>query len=192
MTRERVSGTNFDEVIDIARQIEMIRGQERIEREAKRHHGQGGFSSAPYGGSSTGYLGARGSLQFPPPAPGSCFACGEFMHMWRHCPHRHGGLSQQRSQPLTSAPVTTPPAQSARGGGQSTRGRPRGGGRSGSGQARFYAIPARLDAIASDIVITGIVSVCHRDASPGGACPTFKDCITQIEGGEALCKVLQV
>ncbi|XP_070053920.1 uncharacterized protein [Nicotiana tomentosiformis] len=116
-------------------------------------------------GSSTRHPGARGSLQFPPPAPGSYFECGELGHMWRHCPRRHGGLSQQRSQPPTAAPVTSPPAQSARGGGQSASGRPRGRGRSGGGQARFYALPARPDAIASDGVITGIVSVCHRDAS---------------------------
>ncbi|XP_070009399.1 uncharacterized protein [Nicotiana sylvestris] len=45
----RVSGTTFDEVIDIARQIEMVRGLERIEREAKRPRGQGGFSSALHG-----------------------------------------------------------------------------------------------------------------------------------------------
>ncbi|XP_070056921.1 uncharacterized protein [Nicotiana tomentosiformis] len=122
MTRKRVSGDTFDEVVDIARQIEMVRGQERVEREAKRPRGQGGFSSAPFGGqlqhargrhfrqaqsarpfhrgassghgSSTSYPGARGSLQFPPPAPGSCFECGELGYMWRQCPRHHGGLSQ--------------------------------------------------------------------------------------------------
>ncbi|XP_070048928.1 uncharacterized protein [Nicotiana tomentosiformis] len=36
MTRERVSGATFDEVVDIARQIEMARSQELGEREAKR------------------------------------------------------------------------------------------------------------------------------------------------------------
>jgi len=34
----------------------------------------------------------------------------------------------------------------------------------GGSQARYYAIPARPDVVASDAVITGIVSVCHRDA----------------------------
>ncbi|XP_070044842.1 uncharacterized protein [Nicotiana tomentosiformis] len=77
--------------------------------------------------------------------------------MWRQCPRRHGGLSQQRSQPPTTALVTSPPAQSARCRGQSTRDPPRGGGRSGDGQARFYALPARTDAIALDAVITD----CH-------------------------------
>ncbi|XP_075091213.1 uncharacterized protein LOC142171641 [Nicotiana tabacum] len=109
-------------------------------------------SSMP--GFSTSYPGARGSLQFSPPAPRSCFECGVLGHMWKQCPRRHGGLSQQRSQPPTTAPVTSPPAQSTRGGGQSARGRPRAGGRSGGGQARFYALPARPDAIASDAVIT--------------------------------------
>ncbi|XP_070046242.1 uncharacterized protein [Nicotiana tomentosiformis] len=143
----------------------MVRSQERVEREAKRRRGQGGFSGAPFvgqfqHGSSTSYIGTRGSLQFLPPTPGSGFECGKFRNIWRQCPRHHGGLSQQRSQPSTSAPVTSPPAKSARGGGQSSRGRPRRG-----GQAHFYALPTRLDAIASDVVITCSVSVCYRDAS---------------------------
>ncbi|XP_070031868.1 uncharacterized protein [Nicotiana tomentosiformis] len=214
MTRESVSDANFDEVIDIAWQIKMVRGQEKVEREAKRPRSQGGFNSAPFGGqfqhdrgrhfrqaqsarpfhrgassghgshsshhghsslgalpaqslscappvqgssmpcSSTSYPGARGSLQFSPPAPRSCFECGEFRHMWRQCPRHHQGLSQQRSYPLNSAPGTSPPAQSAR---VEVR--------SGGGQAHFYALPAIPDIIASDVLITSSVSVCHKYAS---------------------------
>uniref|UniRef100_A0A1U7YA05 Translation initiation factor IF-2-like n=1 Tax=Nicotiana sylvestris TaxID=4096 RepID=A0A1U7YA05_NICSY len=47
-----------------------------------------------------------------------------------------------------------PAAPLARGGDQAARARPRGGGRSGGGQARFYALPGRPDTIASDAVIT--------------------------------------
>ncbi|XP_070024805.1 uncharacterized protein [Nicotiana sylvestris] len=83
--------------------------------------------------------------------------------MRRQCPHLLEGRYQHRSQPSTL--VTSPPAQAARGRGQSTRGRPKGGGRSGGGQAHFYALPAILDVIALDVVIRGIVSVCHIDAS---------------------------
>ncbi|XP_070034736.1 uncharacterized protein [Nicotiana tomentosiformis] len=36
MTRERVSGATFDEVVDIARQIEMVHSKEQGEREAKK------------------------------------------------------------------------------------------------------------------------------------------------------------
>ncbi|XP_070045546.1 uncharacterized protein [Nicotiana tomentosiformis] len=123
---------------------------------------QGSF--AP--GASSSYSGSRGPIQSaPPPVPGSCFECGEFGHMWRQCPRRSGGLVQYRSQTTTSAPVTSPPAQPAWGRGQVARGRLRGGGRSGGGQARFYAFPAKPDIIASDAVITGIVSVCHSEAS---------------------------
>ncbi|XP_070046879.1 uncharacterized protein [Nicotiana tomentosiformis] len=50
ITRERVSGATFDEVVDIARQIEMVRSQEHGERESKRARGSGGFSSVPSGG----------------------------------------------------------------------------------------------------------------------------------------------
>ncbi|XP_070040848.1 uncharacterized protein [Nicotiana tomentosiformis] len=46
---QRVSGATFDEVVDITRQIKMVRSQERVEREAKRPHRQGGFSGAPSG-----------------------------------------------------------------------------------------------------------------------------------------------
>nr|XP_033508793.1 uncharacterized protein LOC117273702 [Nicotiana tomentosiformis] len=73
----------------------------------------------------------------------------------RGIPRLSGGSSQQRSQqPLTSAPVTSPPAQPARGGAHSARGRPRGGGQSGGGHTHFYALPAISDVIASDAVIT--------------------------------------
>ncbi|XP_070045034.1 uncharacterized protein [Nicotiana tomentosiformis] len=111
--------------------------------------GQG--SSMP--GPSTSYPGALGSLQCPAPAPapapGSCYECGEFDHIRRYCPRLTGGPAQQRSQSMTSTLVSSPPAQPARGGAQSARGRPRGGGRSGGDQARLYALPARPDAIAS-------------------------------------------
>ncbi|XP_070035607.1 uncharacterized protein [Nicotiana tomentosiformis] len=50
MTRERVSGATFDKVVDIARQIMMVRSQERVEREAKRPCDSGDFSSVPSGG----------------------------------------------------------------------------------------------------------------------------------------------
>ncbi|XP_070058171.1 uncharacterized protein [Nicotiana tomentosiformis] len=50
MTRERVSGATFDEVVDIVRQIEMVRNQERGERESKRPCGPGDFSGVPSGG----------------------------------------------------------------------------------------------------------------------------------------------
>ncbi|XP_070025986.1 uncharacterized protein [Nicotiana sylvestris] len=122
-----VSGATFDEVVEIARQIEMVRGQERIERGAKMPHGQGGFSGTPHG--------------------------GQFQH-GRGCPFRHAQSAHQRSQPSTSALVTSPPTHPARGEGQTTRGRPRWGDLSAGGQARFYTFPARPDVIALDVVIT--------------------------------------
>ncbi|XP_070015317.1 uncharacterized protein [Nicotiana sylvestris] len=47
MTRERVSGSTFEEVVDIAREIESVCCQERDEREAKRPRGSGSFGGAP-------------------------------------------------------------------------------------------------------------------------------------------------
>ncbi|XP_070036768.1 uncharacterized protein [Nicotiana tomentosiformis] len=183
MTRERVSGVTFDEVVDIARQIETVRGQERTEREAKRPRGQGGFSGAPQGGqfqqsqSSFSALPAWGSHYAPPAQVSSgnsfghqeqqfrqrrgCFECGDFGHIARYCPRLLGGTPQRSTRPTAPAPVPSPPAQPTRGGvqpvrgeAQSATGRPRGGGRSGGGQAHFYALPARPDAIASDAMIS--------------------------------------
>ncbi|XP_070031688.1 uncharacterized protein [Nicotiana tomentosiformis] len=259
MAIKRVSGDTFDEVVDIVHYIEMVRSHERVEREANRPRGQGGFSGAPFGGhcgassghdslsyqqgrsslgalptqiSSRAPLGqgssmlrpfasypvARGSLQSPASAPGSCYECEEFGHMRRVCPRIVGGPSPQRSQFMSSALAPPPPAQPARGGAQLARGRSRGGGRSGSGQDHFFALHARLNAIASDAVITDTsaidsVPVVHdfsdvypadlpgmlpdRDIDfgidlPGGSCPASEDCGTEIKGGEALGKVLQV
>nr|XP_009776134.1 PREDICTED: uncharacterized protein LOC104225955 [Nicotiana sylvestris] len=80
-------------------------------------------------GSSSGHPVAWGSLQSPPPlATRVCFECGDLGHIKRFCPRLTGGSSSQRSQPSASSPVTSPPAQSARGGAQSAKDRPRGGG----------------------------------------------------------------
>nr|XP_016451247.1 PREDICTED: DNA-binding protein HEXBP-like [Nicotiana tabacum] len=66
-------------------------------------------SSAP--GSSSGYSGARGSLQSPSSFAGrGCFECGDMGHIKRYCPYLMGGPAQQKSQPTTS-----PPVQPARG-----------------------------------------------------------------------------
>ncbi|XP_070014720.1 uncharacterized protein [Nicotiana sylvestris] len=61
---------------------------------------------------------------------------------------------------MVTAPVITPPTQPARGRGWAGRCRP-----SGGGHARYYALPSRTKAFAYDSVITGIIPVCHRDAS---------------------------
>jgi len=71
---------------------------------------------------------------------------------------------------MLTGPVTPSVVRPPRGRGQVGWGRPRGGGQPGRGQlvgapARFYAFPARPDAEASDAVITGIISVCVKDAS---------------------------
>ncbi|XP_070032544.1 uncharacterized protein [Nicotiana tomentosiformis] len=52
MTRQSLSGSIFDEVLNIARWLEMVYSQEREEREAKRPRGSGNFSGAPFGGQS--------------------------------------------------------------------------------------------------------------------------------------------
>ncbi|XP_019237111.1 PREDICTED: DNA-binding protein HEXBP-like, partial [Nicotiana attenuata] len=74
-------------------------------------------SSVP--GPSDSYSGSRGASQYSPPFIGrDCFECGELGHIKRHCPRLLGGPAQQRSQPTTSASVTSPPAQPSGGGAQ--------------------------------------------------------------------------
>ncbi|XP_070046907.1 uncharacterized protein [Nicotiana tomentosiformis] len=86
-------------------------------------------------------------------------------HIKRDCPRLLSGAPQQRTRSMVPAPKFPPPTQPARSGAHAVRGRPKGGGRPGGGQARFYDIPARTDVVASDVVITGIVLVCHKYAS---------------------------
>ncbi|XP_070032999.1 uncharacterized protein [Nicotiana tomentosiformis] len=80
---------------------------------------------------------------------------------------------------MISSPAVPPPAQPTRGRGQTTRGGGqvvRGGcqpvrghpidvGPGGGAQHQFYVFLARPKAESSDAMITGIVLVCHRDAS---------------------------
>nr|XP_009761214.1 PREDICTED: uncharacterized protein LOC104213416 [Nicotiana sylvestris] len=115
MARERILSHTFEDAVDIARDIKADHRQEREEREAKRPRGSGrGHQGFQQGQSSLGALpvqssshapsvqgslapsasashfGARGSHQFPYPASGSCYECGEFGHMMRHCPRLRG------------------------------------------------------------------------------------------------------
>ncbi|XP_070032076.1 uncharacterized protein [Nicotiana tomentosiformis] len=50
---ENASGARFDEVVDIARRLELVFSQEREERESKKPRGSGGFSGVPFWGSPT-------------------------------------------------------------------------------------------------------------------------------------------
>ncbi|XP_070032420.1 uncharacterized protein [Nicotiana tomentosiformis] len=93
-----------------------------------------------------------------------CYEYGELVYERKYYPRYYRGPVQQGGHTMTLALVSTPPAQPARGGKHTGRGCPRGVGRSGDGQAPCYAFPARPKAVASDIVITGIVSVYHKDA----------------------------
>ncbi|XP_070020604.1 uncharacterized protein [Nicotiana sylvestris] len=87
----------------------------------------------------------------------------------KDCPRLRKSAPPQTSQPqralqsshaMITAPVATLPTHPTICGGQGGRGRHRGG-----GKARYYALPTRTEAVASDYVIIGIVLVYHRDAS---------------------------
>ncbi|XP_070032812.1 uncharacterized protein [Nicotiana tomentosiformis] len=126
--------------------------------------------------SSSGYSGHQGQTSGQKiTVPRGCFECGNFSHVQRFYPKLQGKAVQQGQQPMITAPAIRPP----RGRGQAGRGHPRGGVQAGGGQpaaaqtgggqpvgapARFYAFPARPDVVASDAVITSIISVYGRDA----------------------------
>ncbi|XP_070032512.1 uncharacterized protein [Nicotiana tomentosiformis] len=122
-------------------------------------------------GSSSGYSGhqAQTSCQ-QSSVPRGCYECGDPGHMKRFCARLRGKVVQQGHQPMLTAPTAAPSVRPPRSREQVGRGRPRGGGQAGGGRSdgtpsRFYAFPARLDAVASDAVITCIISVCVRDVS---------------------------
>ncbi|XP_070036397.1 uncharacterized protein [Nicotiana tomentosiformis] len=117
-------------------------------------------------GSSSGPSGHQGQTsRQQSTVPRGCFECGDLGHVRRLYPRLRGKAVQQGHQPMITAPVVAPAVWPPRGGGQVGRGRPRGGGQSGGTPARFYAFPAIPYAVALDAVITGIISVCGRDAS---------------------------
>ncbi|XP_070004469.1 uncharacterized protein [Nicotiana sylvestris] len=151
---------------------------------ATGHHGKGYMNRSvhsalpaanvssvpPARGAFGGQSSRHGPSQSQLPRPRrSCFEYGDTRHMVRDCPRlrkvappqtSHPQRAPQSSQAIITAPLATPPAQPARGGGRGGRCPPRGG-----GQTRYYALPARTKVIASDFVITGIVLVCQRNAS---------------------------
>ncbi|XP_070040427.1 uncharacterized protein [Nicotiana tomentosiformis] len=95
-----------------------------------------------------------------PRTPRACFECGDTRHIMRDFPRLRRSAppriyqsppipqGPQASQAMITAPVSTPHAQPARGGDRTGRGRPRRG-----GQARYYALTARIEAIAFDSII---------------------------------------
>ncbi|XP_015081239.1 uncharacterized protein LOC107024791 [Solanum pennellii] len=179
------SGVPFQKVVDAAKELEMIRREGFEQREGKRTRYSSDFGGAPpkihtsQGSSSRpivrgGHYGQSGSSHQPASRRG-CFECGDMGHFVRDCPRtRRGGL-RQGSQASTSRDAQPPArggAQNGRGGSHSGRGGSlsgRGGGRGGSqfegGRSHCYAFPGRPKVEASDVVITGIIPVCHRQAT---------------------------
>ncbi|XP_070042958.1 uncharacterized protein [Nicotiana tomentosiformis] len=113
-------------------------------------------------GCSSGYSGHKGQTFGQQPAVlRGCYECWDPGHMKRFCPRLRGKVLRQVHQPVITVLAVVPAIRAPRGGGQVGRGRPRGGGQTGGGQsggalARFYAFPARPDAMASDAMIIGV------------------------------------
>ncbi|XP_070023192.1 uncharacterized protein [Nicotiana sylvestris] len=146
MAREMEMRTHYQLVVEITRRFEgnRLRGREQMQQD-KRARFSGEFRGAPtrgraIQGSSDGYLGPQGSSD-----------------------------SYFSAMPESSYSPPTIQASSSRSTCHQGRGQPAtaqsGGGQPADAPARFYALPARPDALASDAVITGIISVGGRDAS---------------------------
>ncbi|XP_070035571.1 uncharacterized protein [Nicotiana tomentosiformis] len=102
MTLGNVAGAKFDEVVDSALRLEMVRTHEHEEREAKRSHGpaQSSYSAPSVQGSSLlsfsgSYSGSQGPPQYLPPIfKKGCFECGDLGHMKRNYPRLSGGPAE--------------------------------------------------------------------------------------------------
>ncbi|XP_070047262.1 uncharacterized protein [Nicotiana tomentosiformis] len=167
MARELEMDITYQQAVSIARRVEAASGVLAPPRPHEPYYAPPVSSMPPTRGAIIGQSSRSGLSQSQPPHPlRGYFECGDTRHMVRDCPRARRGAPPQTYQPLRAPPgpptilptlAATPPSQAARGGG---RGRPRRG-----GQARYYALPARSEAVASDSVIIGIVPDCHRDAS---------------------------
>ncbi|XP_070015615.1 uncharacterized protein [Nicotiana sylvestris] len=118
----------------------------------------GGFNGAPPGGRGSDF----GSAVYHSEG---FFECRELGQVKRFCPRLRGKAMQHDHRPMIIALTTAPPARPTRSRGQVSRACPRGEGQSGGAPARFYVFPTRQEAVASDVVITGTIFVCRRDAS---------------------------
>nr|XP_016494342.1 PREDICTED: uncharacterized protein LOC107813580 [Nicotiana tabacum] len=181
MAREVEMGTKYQLVVEIARRIEGYRQRGREQPPARgaparpyfRAMLESSYRPPAIQGSSSEYSGSvfRAAAVGP-----RCYECRDPSHLRRTCPRLRGKVVQQRQQ--STAP--SPAAQTPRGGGQIGRGGPRGGGQAGRGHlatsqtggaqsagtsARFYALQAWQDVLASDAIITGTISVSGRGAS---------------------------
>ncbi|XP_070045104.1 uncharacterized protein [Nicotiana tomentosiformis] len=182
MAREVDMGTSYELVVEIARRIKGVRqrSQEQISRDKLGQFRRGQpsrptypalppprgalvrpyFSAMPESsyhpptiqGSSSGYSGHQGqTLGQQSTVLRGCFEFRDLSHVRRFCPRLRGKVVQQGQQPMISSPVAIPAVRPSRGEGQLGRSRPRGGG--------------RLDVVASDAVITFIISICGRESS---------------------------
>ncbi|XP_070035144.1 uncharacterized protein [Nicotiana tomentosiformis] len=181
MAREIEMGTLYEQVVEIARRIEgqFVRGQSSRPTYSAPPASQG----APL----RPYFNAIRESSYRPPAIQvfssrcsgpqgqtqvqsyfaliGCYECAELGHVRRFYPRLRGKAVQQGHEPMITAPVAALAVRSSRGGVWVGRGFPRGGGQSGDMPLSVYAFPTRQDVVASDSLITGIISVCGKDVS---------------------------
>ncbi|XP_070054570.1 uncharacterized protein [Nicotiana tomentosiformis] len=166
ITRERLSGATFDEVVDIARQIEMVLSQERGQREAKRSRRPGDLSGVPSGGQFYRDRGRpyRHTQTGRPVHRGALFSHGSYSY--HQVQSSLNSLPAQRSSHAPSVPGSSAPGSSS--GYSSAQGflqSPLPFTGRGCFECGYMGHIKRPDDVASDTVITGIVSVYHKEVS---------------------------
>ncbi|XP_070014851.1 uncharacterized protein [Nicotiana sylvestris] len=178
MAREVEIKTSYELVMVIARRIEGVRQRSREQMLGdKRFRYFEGFTGAPYGGRGQFRRGQPSRPTYPaqPPPRGSDFRSAVYhterlFQVWGFQPYAEvlpqasgqGSATGFSAYDYSSSNRTSRPT--AQRWWASGRGHPRGGGQLGGVPARFYAFPARPDAVASDAMITGIISIGGRDA----------------------------
>ncbi|XP_070050917.1 uncharacterized protein [Nicotiana tomentosiformis] len=138
MARELETDVSFQQLVEIARRLEGMLGQEREDRMAKKPHGLGGSIGPYFGGRvchGRGFVGqpVQFALQFSPSFSNihgsqstrtgqlpqlrqrrGCFECGYTIHIVRDCPRLRTYVSQRGIQAMSSTPnavILAPPAR---------------------------------------------------------------------------------
>ncbi|XP_049381156.1 uncharacterized protein LOC125845651 [Solanum stenotomum] len=194
--RSSREGASFQTIVSAAREAELLErddfgGPKRVRTCGQYSAIKGGpVARGPPCSGRSGYSITSVSSQSRS-TPRSCYGCGDPGHLVHQCPHQTQS-GPHRTVSAVPERDSAPPARgwgrgqaSGRGGRASSRGASgASGSQSGGRGAQCYAFPGRPEVEASDVVIIGIVSVCHRPASvlfdPGS---TFSYVFTYFASG---------
>ncbi|XP_070044268.1 uncharacterized protein [Nicotiana tomentosiformis] len=171
----------FTDFVDLAMDLERIHQEERTNREQnKKAHTFGPFSVVPNSGKGESNRGLSGPPQprmqttfSSPPRQssiargyrGPCYSCGLTGHIRRFCPNgQHGSRAHLTPSMATTSVAPPSPRGNGAHSGHSAGKVPQTTTTSQGIHPRFYSIPTRPTAEASNVFVTGILTVCTLDA----------------------------